>query len=93
MGASVKRQNARSGKAVRVQHGTLPVKDMILEALAGVGGVEYLVNQAKENPRAFLTLVAKVVPPQVTERNDEPVVQVVRWATSDEEATPDPSRS
>lgn len=45
---------------------TRALKDMILEALEGAGGVDYLVLQAKENPTAFLSLVGKVLPLQVT---------------------------
>jgi hypothetical protein len=44
------------------------LKDMILTALDGAhkdGGVEYLKEQAKDNPTAFLTLVGKVLPLQV----------------------------
>jgi hypothetical protein len=41
------------------------VKDMVLQALEGAGGVAYLRVQAKENPTAFLTLVGKVIPLQV----------------------------
>ena len=81
----------RKKKAV-ANDGTGSVRDMILEALDGAGGVEYLRRQADENPRAFLSLLTKVIPPQTAGRNDEPVVQVVRWANSEEEATPDPAR-
>ena len=35
---------------------------MILGALAGVGGTEYLMRQAEQSPAAFLTLVGKVLP-------------------------------
>lgn len=42
------------------------VKDMILSALDGAGGVEYLQKQANENPVAFMTLVGKVLPMQLT---------------------------
>lgn len=42
------------------------LKDMILNALDKAGGVEYLVRQANENPAAFMTLVGKVLPMQVT---------------------------
>jgi hypothetical protein len=38
------------------------LKDMILKALDGAGGVEYLQRQATENPNAFLSLVGKVLP-------------------------------
>lgn len=43
------------------------VKAMILEALDGAGGVQYLIERASD-PRtasAFLTLVGKVLPMQV----------------------------
>ena len=45
---------------------TQAVKDMILEALAQKGGAAYLARQADENPAAFMTLVGKVLPLQVT---------------------------
>jgi hypothetical protein len=38
---------------------------MVLQALSGAGGVDYLQKQATENPTAFLTLVGKVLPLQV----------------------------
>lgn len=38
------------------------LKDMVLQALAGAGGVAYLQAQAMANPTAFLTLVGKVLP-------------------------------
>jgi hypothetical protein len=40
-------------------------KEMIREALDGAGGVEYLQQQATDNPGAFLTLVGKVLPKDV----------------------------
>lgn len=45
---------------------TALLKDMILKALDGAGGVAYLQRQADENPGPFLTLVGKVLPLQVT---------------------------
>ena len=41
---------------------TAELKEMILGALSEVGGQAYLVQQALDNPNAFLTLVGKVVP-------------------------------
>lgn len=38
------------------------LKEMILRALDGVGGVDYLQQQANENPTSFLALVGKVLP-------------------------------
>ena len=42
---------------------------MILAALNKAGGEEYLVKQAEESPGAFLALVGKVLPLQVTGDN------------------------
>ena len=41
------------------------LKGMILTALSDVGGKDYLVEQAAENPTAFLGLVGKVLPKEV----------------------------
>lgn len=43
----------------------LEVKNMVEQALTKAGGVEYLLTQAHENPRAFLTLVAKLMPQKI----------------------------
>lgn len=54
---------------------TAQLKDMILGALDQSGGVEYLVARAND-PRtasAFLTLVGKVLPMQVTGEGGGPV--------------------
>ena len=42
------------------------IREMIREALEEAGGTEYLVRQAEENPRAFLALVARIVPAHVS---------------------------
>ena len=42
------------------------LKDMILQALSNAGGTEYLQKQATSSPTAFLALVGKVLPLQVT---------------------------
>jgi hypothetical protein len=55
---------------------TADVRAMILAALDKVGGVDYLVAQAERNPSAFLTLVGKVLPLQMTGTNDGPVMIV-----------------
>jgi hypothetical protein len=54
------------------------VKEMILEAVQRKGGVEYFVEQAEKNPRAFLALVAKIIPLQVVGEGEGPLsIQVV----------------
>jgi len=60
---------------------TAAIKDMILQALDGAGGVEYLQDRAKD-PRtaaAFLGLVGKVLPMQVTGENGQPVKIAIEW--------------
>jgi hypothetical protein len=49
------------------------VKAMILAALAAKGGQKYLERQADENPTAFLTLVGKILPLQVTGKDGGPI--------------------
>jgi hypothetical protein len=56
---------------------TQAVRDMILEALAQKGGADYLARQADENPAAFMTLVGKVLPLQVTGDSGGPLA--VTW--------------
>ena len=42
------------------------VKAMVLEALHHAGGAEYLYMHALENPKAFMTLLARVLPLTIT---------------------------
>jgi len=44
---------------------TRDLKAMILGALDDAGGQQYLAEQARANPAAFMTLVGKVLPLQV----------------------------
>jgi hypothetical protein len=45
---------------------TRELKEMILTALEGAGGEQYLIEQAEKSPAAFMTLIGKVLPMQVT---------------------------
>jgi hypothetical protein len=52
------------------------LKDAILQALSDAdpeGSVAYLTKQAAANPTAFLTLVGKVLPMQITGADGGPV--------------------
>lgn len=53
---------------------TVALKDMILQSLADAGGAQYLLKQAQKNPNAYLALIGRVLPLQVKESTDEPVV-------------------
>jgi hypothetical protein len=59
---------------------TRELKDMILSALDKSGGEKYLVKQAEENPVAFMTLLGKVLPKDITVAGDEdkPIYHAVR---------------
>lgn len=46
--------------------GNAAIREMIVEALHGVGGVSYLENLAHSTPTAFAALLGKVLPLQVT---------------------------
>ncbi|HET9680321.1 MAG TPA: hypothetical protein VFP95_07165 [Gammaproteobacteria bacterium] len=52
---------------------TAGVRDMILHALNKAGGERYLVEQARENPTAFLTLVGKILPKAITGADGGPI--------------------
>jgi hypothetical protein len=57
------------------------LKDMILRALEEAGGVEYLREQAEKHPTAFMALLGKVLPLQVTGAHDGPItLHVVDYA-------------
>jgi len=53
---------------------TTALKDMILQALSGAGGIDYLLEQSHANPTAFLTLVGRVLPLQVKDGGADPRV-------------------
>lgn len=53
---------------------TKDLKEMILAALEKSGGVDYLYAQASINPAAFLTLVGKILPLQVSGEGGGPVL-------------------
>lgn len=60
---------------------TQQLKDMILEALYGVGGVEYLQDCALDPKTAnsFLSLIGKVLPITVAGDKDNPVKLILEW--------------
>lgn len=49
------------------------LREMILQALERNGGVDYLAVQAQKNPKAFLALLGRVLPLQVTGEGGGPV--------------------
>lgn len=51
------------------------LKNMIIHSLDRLGGIEYLVEQAKTNPVAYMSLIGKVIPKDVNlgGQEDNPV--------------------
>ena len=62
---------------------TADVKQAILNAFEKVGGKDYLARQANENPVAFMTLLGKVLPTQITGDPDNPVVTRIETVVVD----------
>ena len=56
---------------------TRELKEMILNALDKAGGEDYLMEQAEKSPAAFMTLIGKVLPMQVTGSDGGAIV--VTW--------------
>ena len=63
-----------------VSKNTAAIKDMILAALSEAGGVDYLVARANDpkTAAAFLGLVGKVLPMQVTGVDGDAIQTVTR---------------
>lgn len=60
------------------------LKKMILEALDNAGGAKYLEAQSKKSPGAFLGLLAKVLPMQVTGKDGNSItVKVITGVPSE----------
>ena len=58
------------------------LREAIMDALNNAGGVEYLEDLAKNQPKALSTLLAKVMPTQVTGENGGPIpINVVTGIT------------
>lgn len=61
---------------------TVEIRAMIEAALDKAGGVDYLVDQAHENPAAFLTLLGKILPRNIDASihgpDGAPAVTVIR---------------
>ncbi len=65
------------------------LKAMILGALAGAGGQDYLQRQAELNPGAFMTLIGKVLPMQIAGEGGGPVTINVITGVPDTDDEPD----
>jgi hypothetical protein len=53
---------------------TRAIREAVVEAFDKAGGVDYLVQLAKEDPRTFCTLIGRVIPLQVEGEMDQNIV-------------------
>jgi len=65
---------------------TADLKDMILGALDDAGGRDYLSRQADKNPGAFMVLVGKVLPMQLTGSGGGPL-EIITGVRREPDAT------
>jgi len=71
------RGNAGKGRRKGVPNKiTADVRGMIFGALDDAGGQDYLVQQAHRNPAAFMTLVGKLIPKELTGASGEDLFRV-----------------
>lgn len=63
-----------------VDKGNALIREMIVEALHGVGGVDYLIDCAQDpkTKTAFLGLIGKVMPVQVAGDPENPIKAITR---------------
>lgn len=72
-----KREKTGGRKAGTRNKNTTILKDALLIAAENAGGkqgvIGYLTEQAKDNPAAFMALLGKIIPLQVTGKDDGPI--------------------
>ena len=57
-----------------LDRGGSQIREMIVTALTDLGGPKYFVHVARTRPDAFLMLIGKLLPTQVTGPNNSPLV-------------------
>lgn len=80
-----KKSSARGGRREgagrpkgSLDKGNALIREMVADALNKAGGVDYLARQANEKPAAFLALLGKVLPVQITGAGGGPVETITR---------------
>ena len=67
---------------------TADLKAMIRGALDKAGGIDYLARQAEENPSAFMALVGKTLPKELTGKDGGPIAGSLTVSVAWEDAPP-----
>lgn len=64
---------------------TLTVKQSVLDAFEEVGGADFLVGVAHEDPKTFCAMLAKIIPSDINADLQHRGDIVVRWASEDDD--------
>ena len=64
------------------------IREMIVGALCAVGGTNYLARQAEQNPVAFMSLIGRVLPLQVSGEGGGALIVDFRWQDEPSPAPP-----
>ena len=87
--AGAKRPQPKGGSRKGVPNKiTRDLKEMILGALDDAGGRKYLAEQAVTNAPAFLTLVGKVLPKELTGKDGGPIAGSLTVSVAWKDAPP-----
>ena len=80
---SVKKKPRGGSRKGKPNKATAEIKTMIEEALSDVGGKKYLVQQARDNPVAFMNLIGKILPKDVNHggQPDNPIKATITEVT------------
>jgi len=64
---------------------TQSVKEAICQAFGEVGGVDFLVNLAKKDPRTFAMLLGRIIPTEVQGAVEGLVVKLITFTEKESE--------
>lgn len=67
------RKTGGGSRKGRPNKATRQLREMILAALDQAGGVDYLADQARAEPVAFLSLLARILPTQISGPDGAPI--------------------
>jgi len=69
----------KKGTVTKSTKATLEIRDMIKQALDGVGGVDYLMLQARSTPQSFMSLISKTIPAEIKGDIDKKVtIEIIK---------------
>lgn len=77
-GKGGKREGAGRPKG-SLDKGNALIREMIVEALDNLGGTQYLEEVARSHPTAFVSLIGKTMPLQVTGENGNAIQQAITF--------------